>query len=81
MIKHPIQLSPKFEKVVTHVSGLTLGIYMAHTFVIFETFSRIYRFIPNMFLLVPIVFGVVFVLSYLIVLVIKQIPILKKWVV
>lgn len=81
VIKHPIQLSPKFEKVVTHVSGLTLGIYMAHTFVIFETYSRIYRYIPNMFLLVPIVFGVVFVLSYLIVLIIKQIPILKKWVV
>lgn len=81
VIKHPVQLSPKFEKAITHVSGLTLGIYMAHTFVIFVLFSRLYRFIPNMFLLVPIVFGVVFVLSYLIVLVIKQIPILKKWVV
>lgn len=81
VIKHPIQLSPKIGKLVTHVSGLTLGIYMVHTFVMVEAFSRIYRFIPNIYLLVPVAVVAIFVISYLIILVIKQVPVLKKWVV
>lgn len=81
VIKHPLQLSPKIGKLVTHVSGLTLGIYMVHTFVMVEAFSRIYRFIPNIYLLVPVAVVAIFVISYLIILVIKQVPVLKKWVV
>lgn len=81
VIKHPVQLSPKLEKVVTQISGMTFGIYMVHTFVVIETFSRIYRFIPNIYLSIPVSIIVTLVLSYIIILVIKQIPILKKWVI
>ena len=81
VIKHPIQLPSKLYSVVEHVSGTTLGIYMVHTFVVVETFSRIHRFIPNLYLLVPVAIAATFVLSYIIILVIKQIPVLKKWVV
>lgn len=81
VIKHPIRLSPKFEKVILHLSGMTFGIYMAHTFVIAETFTRIHRFVSNVYLFVPIAIGATFVLSYIIILIIKWIPVLKKWVV
>ena len=81
VIKHPIQLSPRSEKVVTHLSDMTFGIYMVHTFVVFEIFSRIYRIIPNIYLLVPVAFVATFVFSYIIIFIIKLIPGLKKWVV
>lgn len=81
VIKHPIQSSSRMTRIVEHVSSMTLGIYMVHTFVVMETFTRIHRFIPNPYLLVLLAIVVVFGLSYLITLVIKQIPVLKKWVV
>lgn len=80
-IKHPLNLSSKKEKVLTHVSKATFGIYLAHSFVVIETFSRLHRFFPNPFVLVPVVFIVIFGLSYVITLAIKQIPVLKNWVV
>lgn len=81
VIKHPIQLSPKKERIVTHVSGMTFGIYMVHTFVVVETFTRLHRFFPNVYVLVPLAILVTIVSSYIIILIIKQIPYLKKWVV
>ena len=81
VIKHPVHLSPKHERIVSHLSSMTFGIYMAHTFVLIEAFTRLYRFIPNIYLLVPASIVVAFVSSYIIVLIIKQIPFLKKWVV
>ena len=81
VIKHPIQLSPKCGKIVEHVSGMSFGIYMVHTFVVYEIFTRLYRFVPNVYLLLPLAIIVTFVLSYSIIFVIKQIPLLKKWVV
>lgn len=80
-IKHPLKFSVKAERILTHLSKATFGIYLAHTFVVIETFSRVYRFFPNPFVLVPIAFVVIFGLSYIITLVIKQIPVLKTWVV
>lgn len=81
VIKHPVQLSSKATKIISHLSAMTFGIYMVHTFVAIETFTRIHRFIPNVYLLSLASFIVTFVLSYVIILIIKQIPILKKWVV
>ena len=81
VIKHPIELSPIYEKLVTHLSGMTFGIYMVHTFVIIESFTRIHRFIPNIYLLVPVSIIATFVFSYIIILIVKQIPVLKKWVI
>lgn len=80
-IKHPLNYSVKTERILAHFSKATFGIYMAHSFVVIETFSRLYRFFPNPFILVPVAFVVIFGLSYLITLVIKQIPVLKNWVV
>lgn len=80
-IKHPLNLSSKKEKVLTHVSNATFGIYLAHSFVVVEVFSRLYRFFPNPYVLVPIAFCVIFGLSYVITVIIKQIPVLKDWVV
>jgi surface polysaccharide O-acyltransferase-like enzyme len=81
VMKHPIQLSPKKERIVTHLSGMTFGIYMVHTFVVVETFTRLHRFFPNVYVLVPLAILVTIVSSYFIILIIKQIPYLKKWVV
>jgi surface polysaccharide O-acyltransferase-like enzyme len=81
VIKHPVQLPPKCGKIVEHLSGMTFGIYMVHTFVITEIFTRLHRFVPNVYLLLPLTIVATFGLSYLIILVIKQIPVLKKWVV
>lgn len=80
-IKHPLNYSVKTEKILAHFSKATFGIYLAHSFVVIETFSRLYRFFPNPFVLVPVAFIVIFGLSYFITLVIKQIPVLKNWVV
>ena len=80
-IRHPLNFSLKTEKVLTHFSKATFGIYLAHTFVVIETFSRVYRFFPNPYVLVPVAFCVIFGLSYVITIIIKQIPFLKDWVV
>lgn len=81
VIKHPVKLSQRIGNWITHLSSMTLGIYMVHTFVVIEVFTRIHRFIPNVFVLVPVSIIVIFVFSYIIILIIKQIPVLKKWVV
>lgn len=81
VIKHPIQLSLKKNRIVEHLSSMTLGIYMVHTFVVIETFTRLHRFIPNVYLLFIASIIVTVVSSYFIILIIKQIPVLKKWVV
>lgn len=80
-VKHPIKFSVKSEKVLTHFSKATFGIYLAHSFVVVEVFSRLYRFFPNPYMLVPIAFCAIFGLSYVITVIIKQIPVLKDWVV
>ena len=80
-IRHPIKLPGKKGKVLTHFSKATFGIYMVHSFVVMETFSRLYRFLPNPVALIIVSTIGIFVLSYLIVLVIKQIPVLRDWVI
>ena len=80
-IRHPLNVSEKANKVLAHFSKATFGIYMAHSFVVIETFSRLYHFFPNPYVLVPVAFIVIFGLSYFITLVIKQIPVLKDWIV
>jgi surface polysaccharide O-acyltransferase-like enzyme len=80
-IRHPLNVSEKANKVLAHFSKATFGIYMAHSFVVIETYSRLYRFFPNPYVLVPVAFIVIFGLSYFITLVIKQIPVLKDWIV
>jgi surface polysaccharide O-acyltransferase-like enzyme len=80
-IRHPLNVSEKANKVLAHFSKASFGIYMAHSFVVIETYSRLYRFFPNPYVLVPVAFIVIFGLSYFITLVIKQIPVLKDWIV
>lgn len=79
--RHPIELHPKLEKVVAYSAGLVFGIYMVQTLVDMEIFTRLHRYIPNVYVLVPVAFVAMFSISYVIVFLIKQIPILKKWVV
>lgn len=81
VIKHPINCSAKAERVLAHFSKATFGIYLAHSFVVIVMFSRLHRFFPNPFVLVPVAFCVIFGMSYIITLIIKQIPVLKHWVV
>lgn len=81
VIKHPIHLSDKVARMVTFFSGMTFGIYMVHSFVDLVIFSRLYRYFPNFFVMAPLAFLVILVLSCAIILVIKQIPFLKRWVV
>lgn len=80
-IRHPLDVSEKTGKVLAHFSKATFGIYMAHSFVVIEAFSRLYHIFPNPFVLVLVAFVVIFGLSYFITLVIKQIPVLKNWIV
>ena len=80
-VKHPFELSNRWGRVLAHFSKVTFGIYMAHTFVVIEAFSRISRFVHNPIALVLVATCAIFAMSYIIVLVIKQIPILKNWVV
>lgn len=76
-----LKLSARLERILMYISGMIFGIYMVHTFVMIELFDRVHRFFPNVFLFVPLSFLVTFGGSFLITLVVKQIPILKKWVV
>ena len=79
--RHQINLSYRFERILTHFSKATFGIYMAHSFVVVAVFSRLYRFIPNTIALVPVGFVLIFGLSYAITFIIKKIPILQNWIV
>jgi surface polysaccharide O-acyltransferase-like enzyme len=80
-IKHPLNYCDRTERFLAHFSKATFGIYLAHTFVVIETFSRLYRFFPNPYVLVPVAFCVILGLSYVITIIIKQIPFLRDWVV
>ena len=80
-IRHQPKFSMKLERLVTYVSGMTFGVYMVHSFVMIMIFDRLHQIFPNVLLLIPLSFLVTVVFSFLIILVIKQIPILKKWVV
>ena len=80
-IRHPMNRPLKTEKILAHFSKATFGIYLAHTFVVVETYSRLYRFFPNPYVLVVIAFCVIFGLSYCLTAIIKQIPVLRDWVV
>ena len=81
VIRNPIHLSIKSAKIIANVAEMTFGILMVHSFVDLMLFSRLHRFFDNFFIMTPLAFLGILVLSGAIVFIIKQIPILKRWVV
>ena len=81
VIEHPIRISSELSIWITKLSKATLGIYMVHMFVLIELFSRMYKYIQQPVLLTILCVGIVFVISLGIIVVIKRIPFVGKWVV
>ena len=80
-IRHPINLSDKMNSWIVHFSKMTFGIYMVHSLVYVELFSRLLNYVTNPFALILASLIVLIVPSYFIILIIKQIPVLNKWVI
>lgn len=80
-MRHPVRLSEKIGKVITSVSKMTFGICLVHTMVLIKVFPKIHGFVSNILLFVPVAFVVVFMGCFAVIFVIKQIPVLKNWVV
>lgn len=81
VVEHPVHISSKLSIWITKLSKATLGIYMVHMFVLIELFSRMYKYIQQPVLLTILCVGMVFVISLGIIVVIKKIPFVGKWVV
>ena len=81
VLRHPLHFGNRIYKVIGYVSKLTLGIYMVHIFVLTEIFFRVYSFITNPVLLVPVIVLAVFFISLVISIIISKIPFVGKWVV
>lgn len=81
VIKHPVHLSGRVAKIVTYVAQMTFGIYMVHSFVNMVIFTRMHRFFPSFAPLYILSVIAVFAISFVIILIIKNIPVLKKWVI
>lgn len=78
---HPITLASKHQKIVKHISGCTFGIYLVHLLILIETYNRFHRIITSTVphLLVTIAFA--FCAGYVITLILKQIPVINKYIV
>lgn len=81
VVRHPVRLPEKRERIVAYIAQMTFGIYMVHSFVIVEVFSRIHRFFPSFIPLYLLSVITISAISFAIILVVKNIPVLKKWVI
>ncbi len=68
-------------KLISGLSSCTLGIYMVHIWILTQIFFRIYRFVPNLLLTIVLSIIITFITGGVIVLIIRQIPVLKRWIV
>lgn len=81
VMRHPARFSVTTARIITGFAEMTFGILMVHSFVDMMIFSRLHAFIPSFYLMVPMAFVGVLLASGVIVFIIKQIPVLKHWVV
>lgn len=78
---HP-HMSDLGMRLISKISTCTEGIYMVHIWILTQIFFRIYRFVPNLLLTIVLSIVITFISGGgVIVLIIKQIPVLKRWIV
>ncbi len=80
-VRNPLSLKGRMAGWIETVSRCTFGIYLIHLWLLIHLFSRIYRFIPWPIPLSIISVGAVFCIGFVITCVVKQIPILNKYIV
>ena len=80
-VRNPFSLRGRIAGWIETVSRCTFGIYLIHLWLLIHLFSRIYRFVPWPIPLSIISVGVVFCIGFAITWVVRQIPILNKYIV
>lgn len=78
---HRFNGGSKLNKCIQTISECTFGIYLLHMWSLIQVIFRVHRFIPSSPLTVLISVGMAFTISLCITFIIKQIPVLKKWIV
>lgn len=76
-----IRLSEKWQRTIQFCSESTFGIYLIHMWLLINMFFRVHRFIETPIYVVLICIPAVFFIGWAITAIIKQIPVLKKWIV
>ena len=78
-----IHWSEKKAEIICYLGGCTFGIYLIHAFFrdILHRAGFDSMFINNTAIAVPVVAAVIFVTSLIAVILIRHIPVLKKWIV
>lgn len=70
-----------FNQLITHLAACSFGIYMVHMFWLVEIASRLHRFMQSPIYEIPICIGVVFVISWLNIAIIRKMPFINKYIV
>ena len=78
-----IQWSEKKAEIICYLGGCTFGVYLIHAFFrdILHRAGFDSMFINNTVIAVPVVAAVIFITSLIAVILIRHIPVLKKWIV
>lgn len=74
-------IGERMRKGVQFCSECTFGIYLIHMWLLIQMFFRIHRFVESPIMVVLICIPAVFIIGWLITAFIKQIPVVKKWIV
>ena len=76
-------LSVRRQRLLLRLSKCSFGIYLVHVFVIdgMKAFFNLTTLSFNAVLAVPVISGIVFIISYLLSALLNRIPVIKKWIV
>ena len=80
-LNHPVSPQKRMASLITTLSSVTLGVYVLHPWLLAYTFYKVKQYIPTPVLSVPICVCVTFGIAAIIVLIIKKIPFINKYIV
>ena len=81
VIRHPINAGKRVSNIVQTCSQCTFGIYLIHLWILIQIFFRFHRYIPQPLPLCLLCILIAFVTGYSMVLIIKKIPFINRYIV
>lgn len=77
----PLHANKRIAQWIGTLSQCTFGVYLVHMWILIQIFFRLHRFIPNVIVLTMVCVIVTFILGSGVVLIIKKVPVLNKYLV
>ena len=78
---HNLNFGKRWNKVIQTISECTFGIYLIHMWMLIQVIFRVHRFVPTPIYTVLISVAMAFVGGLVVTYILKQIPLVKKWIV